>query len=249
MHFSRCTRPPEPARLATALLWGVSVIGLTWLVPPAADAQQGGLFSAARDGAAQPQSPASLDATPVRRRVVTLDLGRLRRAQVSAAGSSRAEARSKSVAPLVPRRATAPVSDASLPLNLFEDVVFTGIADWTEPTFASGYSLSGQLVEEPLGSLTLVVNDETVAGTVRKDLAELDGLRRLDLRGNSVRDLRPLRGLSSLLWVHVGGSRIEDMAPLDGLDGLTVAGRNDLEPPSPGNGRARRFASEGDAGR
>ncbi|MCY4499005.1 MAG: hypothetical protein OXC14_17190 [Rhodospirillaceae bacterium] len=106
---------------------------------------------------------------------------------------------------------------------------------------------------------------ETVAGAVRKDLAEpglagnavedlgsiagLDGLRRLDLRGNSVRDLRPLRGLPSLVWVHVGGSRIEGMAPLDGLDGPTAAGRNDLEPPSPGNGRARRFASEGDAGR
>ena len=62
-------------------------------------------------------------------------------------------------------------------------------------------------------------------------LSDLAGLRRLDLRGNALGDLRPLRGLPSLLWVHVGASRIEDLAPLEGLRGLTVAGRDDLDSP------------------
>ena len=45
--------------------------------------------------------------------------------------------------------------------------MFTGIVERTAPTFSGGYSLSGRLVGEPLGGLTLVVNGETVAGTVR----------------------------------------------------------------------------------
>ena len=167
MRISRRAIPPRPARSATAVLWAVAVVGLTWLVPPAAHAQPRGLFSAVPDDAAQPPSPASLDATTVRRRVVTIDLGRLRRAQVSAAESPRPEARSKSLAPLLPRRAAAPVSDATLRLNLFEDVVFTGIVERTAPTFSGGYSISGRLVDDSLGTLTLVVNGETVAGTVR----------------------------------------------------------------------------------
>ncbi len=78
-----------------------------------------------------------------------------------------------------------------------------------------------------------------LAGNAIKNLgpiAGLDGLQRLDLRGNFVGDLWSLRGLSSLAWVHIGGSRIKDLAPLDGLDRLTVAGRDDLEPPSAGGG-------------
>ena len=63
MHIYRCTVPPRPARSATAVLWAVAVVGLTWLVPTAAHAQDSGLFSAVHDDAAQPQSPASLDAT------------------------------------------------------------------------------------------------------------------------------------------------------------------------------------------
>ena len=167
MHISRCTILPKPARSATAVLWAASVVALAWLVPPAAHAQDSGLFSAVPEVAAQPQSPASPDATTVRRRVVEIDLGRLRRAQVSAAESPRPEARSKSLTPLLPRRAAAPVSEATLPLNLFEDVSLTGVVERTAATFSGGYSLSGRLVGEPLGSMTLVVNGETVVGTVR----------------------------------------------------------------------------------
>ena len=69
----------------------VSVIGLTWLGPSAVEAQSSGLFSAVNRGAEQFDSPtpASLDATTVRRRVVTIDLGRLQRAQATVAGLRR----------------------------------------------------------------------------------------------------------------------------------------------------------------
>ena len=63
-------------------------------------------------------------------------------------------------------------------------------------------------------------------------LADLAGLRRLDLRGNPAGNLLPLRALESLAWVHVGGSGIEDLAPLEGLAGLTLAGRDDREAPA-----------------
>ena len=81
-----------------------------------------------------------------------------------------------------------------------------------------------------------------LAGNALEDLralSEMDGLQRVDLRGNSVGDLWPLTGLPSLDWVHVGGSRIGNVAPLDGAPGLTVAGREDLEPPSVADERAQ----------
>ena len=51
-------------------------------------------------------------------------------------------------------------------LNLFDDVVFTGIVEHVEPT-SSGYSLWGRLDGVELGTMTLVVNGSVVAGTVR----------------------------------------------------------------------------------
>ena len=59
-------------------------------------------------------------------------------------------------------------SPPTLTFNLFADVVVTVLVEHTEPTFSGGYSLSGHLVGEPLSTLTLVVNGETVAGTVRR---------------------------------------------------------------------------------
>ena len=76
-------------------------------------------------------------------------------------------AQPQSPASLPRRRAASPVSDATPPLHLFGDIVFTGIAERTPPTFSGGYSLSGRLIGERLGTLTLAVNGETVAGTVR----------------------------------------------------------------------------------
>lgn len=90
----------------------------------------------------------------LRRRVVTMDLEQVQRAQAAAAAPGSA--------------ASEPPSGVPLTLNLFEDVVVTAIVNRTAPTFSGGYAVSGHLVEEPLGSLTLVVNGETVAGTVRR---------------------------------------------------------------------------------
>ena len=53
---------------------GVSVIGLAWLVCPVIEAQNRGLFSSIEGAAAAADShpPVSLDATMLRRRVVTM---------------------------------------------------------------------------------------------------------------------------------------------------------------------------------
>ena len=52
-------------------------------------------------------------------------------------------------------------------MNLFDDIVFTGIVERTAPTFSGDYSVSGQIDGVTLGTMTLVVNGEVVAGTVR----------------------------------------------------------------------------------
>ena len=147
----------------------VSVFGLTWLAPPAVKAQRSGLFSAVNGASARLDSPApaSLDATTVRRRVVTIDLERLRRARAAASVLLRPPVQIKAESSRSSEGDAAPAPDATLTLNLFQDVVFTGIVDSTAPTFSGGYSISGRLVGEPLGTLTLVVNGKTVAGTVR----------------------------------------------------------------------------------
>ena len=55
----------------------------------------------------------------------------------------------------------------ALRLNLFDNVVLTGLIERWTPTFSGGYTLSGRLAEVPGGTVTLVVNGSVVAGTVR----------------------------------------------------------------------------------
>lgn len=55
----------------------------------------------------------------------------------------------------------------TLVLNLFADARFTGLVRYTAPTYSGGFSLSGGLAEDPLGSMTFVINDDRVLGTVR----------------------------------------------------------------------------------
>ena len=54
-----------------------------------------------------------------------------------------------------------------LTLNLFDDVILTGIIQRRTPTFSGGYALSGPVYGIPGGRVTLVVNGSLVAGTVR----------------------------------------------------------------------------------
>ena len=60
----------------------------------------------------------------------------------------------------------ADVPPAVLRLDLFNDVVLHAIVERTGPTSA-GYWLSGRIEEWAVGSITLVANDDVIAGTVR----------------------------------------------------------------------------------
>ena len=58
------------------------------------------------------------------------------------------------------------VPPAVLRLDLFDDVALHAVVERTGPTSA-GYWLSGRIEEWALGSVTLVANDDVIAGTVR----------------------------------------------------------------------------------
>ena len=90
---------------------------------------------------ASQQTGVVLDRATLRRREVSIDMQRLARV---VEGEPRA-----------------------LRLNLFENVVLTGIIERWAPTLSGGTALSGRLAGVPGGTVTLVVNGSLVAGTVR----------------------------------------------------------------------------------
>lgn len=119
-----------------------------------ARAQPGGLFREVASAAAVagPDLSGVSDSITLRRRVVAIDFGRL--------------------TPPADTDAVAPVGAGAAPsgvltLNLFDDVSFTGLVQSVAPTFSGGYSLSGPLAGVEMGTMTLVVNGDVVAGTVR----------------------------------------------------------------------------------
>ena len=134
---------------------------LTLCLLPTPEGQAADLFTSVTE---PPPSSLPADDLTLRRRVVTMDLEQVQRAQAVAAASG------QPVAAQAAAGSAASVSNPGVPLtlNLFEDVVVTAIVNRTAPTLSGGYAVSGRLVDEPLGSLTLVVNGETVAGTVRR---------------------------------------------------------------------------------
>ena len=120
-------------------------------------AQSAGLFTPVVPSpalAAARISPPPPDPLTLRRRLVTIDLGQLT--------PSITELSSAAELPSGPHE---PVG--VLRLNLFDDAEFTGIVERTAPTFSGGHVLSGQLLGVDGGTLTLVVNGDVVAGTVR----------------------------------------------------------------------------------
>ena len=133
------------------------------------------LLPAAKGRGAELSSP--IDETPppsipsddltLRSRMVTMDLERVRRAQAAVVEPHGQPTQTKDVFARTDKSSSAPAPGTTLTFNLFDDVVVTGIVERTAPTFSGGYSVAGPLVEEPLGTMTLVVNGETVAGTVR----------------------------------------------------------------------------------
>ena len=96
--------------------------------------------------------PTDPDSITLRRRLVAVDFGQLTPwADTFAA---------------IPGGAAAAPSGV-LALNLFDDASFTGLVRSAAPTFSGGYSLSGPLAGVEMGTMTLVVNGEVVAGSVR----------------------------------------------------------------------------------
>ena len=114
-----------------------------------AEGQPGGLFQAVSPAgvAAAPGSRAVPDSLTLRRRLVSIDFGQLTPPVAAAAGEA--------------------APSGVLQLNLFDDASFTGLVERVAPTFSGGYSLSGRLAGVEMGTVTLVVNGEVVAGTVR----------------------------------------------------------------------------------
>ena len=135
---------------------------LTALTVLAVEAQPPALFTPVD----APPPSGSLDAITLRSRVVTIDLGQLDHAQAVVAEPSSQPPHTKAGSRTDKQRA-APAPGTPLTLNLFDDTVVTGLVEWTEPTFSGGYAVSGRLVGDPLGSMTLVVNGERVVGTVQ----------------------------------------------------------------------------------
>ena len=113
-----------------------------------AQGQERGVFlSAGPEAAATAARGRAVGPAPLRRRTVRVDVERL------------AAARSDL------RRGGA--SAAPLTLNLFDDVVLSVVVERTTPIHvAGGYALSGGIAGDDLGSATLVVNGDIVAGDV-----------------------------------------------------------------------------------
>ena len=111
-------------------------------------------------------------------------------------------ARDRLESPRAKEDETAPASSGSLHLNLFDDVSVTVIVEWTEPTFSGGYSLSGSLLGDSLGSMTLVVNGNRVVGSV-------------ETRGQTYRIRSAGEGLSSIIEVEEPPFRcgLDDFSP------------------------------------
>ncbi|MCY4529861.1 MAG: leucine-rich repeat domain-containing protein, partial [Chloroflexi bacterium] len=111
-----------------------------------------GLFS---DVDGEPPPRVGVDA--LASRLVEIDFGQLGQAMETPAGTKDAVTGE-------------PQPPHKLILNLFDDVVFTGIVEHVEPT-ASGHALWGSLEGVELGTMTLVVTGSIVVGTVRTPYA------------------------------------------------------------------------------
>ena len=120
--------------------------------PVVAKAQSDGLFYDVKG-----EPPPSIGVDSLASRLVGIDFGQLALV-VDAPFSPRDPVPGK------------PAKPQTLALNLFDDVVFTGIVEHVEPT-SSGHALWGSLDGVELGTMTLVVNGSLVVGTVRTTVA------------------------------------------------------------------------------
>ena len=147
------SNPPTPAAAQGTVPTATATPDPT-VVPTApsdvhdAQDQLGGLFSQIEG-----DPPPSSDVETLASRLVGIDFGQLANAIES---------------PVGPKDPTTgiPQTPHKLVLNLFDDVVFTGLVEHVEPT-SSGHALWGGIEGVELGTMTLVVNGSVVVGTVR----------------------------------------------------------------------------------
>ncbi|MCY4599632.1 MAG: hypothetical protein OXF27_06905 [Acidobacteria bacterium] len=132
----------------------VALLLLSGWAAGAAAAQPAGLFTPASASGAQ-MDAMRIDPDPLtlRRRLVEIDIAQLTPTEDAVA---RRDAAGIEITP-----------SGVLTLNLFDDAVFTALVERTAPTFSGGQALSGRLAGIEMGTLTLVVNGDVVAGTVR----------------------------------------------------------------------------------
>ena len=142
------TEPVPPDGISTSTPTPVSTVPKAPSERAPEEAPAGGLFSEAKGGATPSTGVETLDS-----RLVGIDFGQL--AQVT----------KPPISPKDPATAKSSTYEA-LVLNLFDDVVFTGIVEDVEATSA-GHALQGRLDGVGLGTFTLVVNGRVVIGTVR----------------------------------------------------------------------------------
>ena len=152
-HVPGCRSSSCGAALVGRCSTALAAALLTALAAGEAAGQPGGLFRevAPAGVVAGPDLSTVSDSITLRRRLVAIDFGQLSPPAASAARAAAPEAAPSGV----------------LTLNLFEDASFTGLVESVAPTFSGGYSLAGPLAGVEMGTMTLVVNGEVVAGTVR----------------------------------------------------------------------------------
>ncbi len=153
-------------RTLTAILAFAAVVAsaiVTTSVAVAIEPPPQGLFDSVDPRLTMPSQPqpTPFDGIAKRSRVASIDSGALDRVRAALAGGS---------------------EPTAVRLNLFDDVSVDSFIERTAPTFSGGYSLSGHLVDDPPGSVTLVINGETVVGTVRT----ISGTYRLRSLGKDV---------------------------------------------------------------
>ena len=180
-----------------------TVEDVTACLAAGANAAARGLFleAAAVPGASGNRRPQAPDSVALRSRLVTIDFAQLASSDVAIAaraGGASAEA----------PRSVRPAYGELLRLNLFEDTAFTGVVERTEPTFTGGYAISGRLLGVDGGTMTLVVNGDVVAGTIRT----LETTYRIRPAGNGLHtvsevDLSRLPPLGEPILVEPEGRR------------------------------------------
>ena len=152
-------RWPSPRSLVVGTFLLLAV-----LLPPVVEGQTADLFTPVDE----PSPSGPLDERALRSRAVDIDFGQLQDIQTELADSSSFNALLPGyISPPATGQSANPAPGTTLRLNLFDDTVVTGIIEHIAPAFSGGYAVVGRIVGDRFGTMALVINGETVSGTVR----------------------------------------------------------------------------------